>query len=347
MKPAEEFIQTRLADTLIYKTSVSTYLKQLTHTDMSSNIHTLSVDDMTRIKQNTLSNKKDVIAVYYAEGDIVDNATTTPLGATEEGIVGNKMCKDLIDLREDNNVKAVVLRVNSPGGSAFASEQIWHEVVKLKAVKPVIVSMGSTAASGGYYISCSADSIFAEASTLTGSIGIFGMIPNMQGLISDKLGLDLDVVKTNLHSDMTLPIRALTESEKAVIQKNVEQGYALFIKRCAEGREMSEEEIRKVAEGRVWTGSMAKELGLVDELGGLEKAVDIAAEKAGVESYSIISYPSESNFLSTLMNEGKEDYINGKMVDALGEYYHYLRFVENVKNMDHIQARMPFELRIR
>lgn len=342
MKPAEEFIQTRLADTLIYKTSVSTYLKQLTHTDMSSDIHTLSVDDMTRIKQNTLSNKKDVIAVYYAEGDIVDNATTTPLGATEEGIVGNKMCKDLIDLREDNNVKAVVLRVNSPGGSAFASEQIWHEVVKLKAVKPVIVSMGSTAASGGYYISCSADSIFAEASTLTGSIGIFGMIPNMQGLISDKLGLDLDVVKTNLHSDMTLPIRALTESEKAVIQKNVEQGYALFIKRCAEGREMSEEEIRKVAEGRVWTGSMAKELGLVDELGGINDAIKAASQKAQLEDFTILSYPKKQDPLSQLLQDGKDNYINSQLKKNAGQYYDYLNIVQRLQHSNPIQAHMGF-----
>jgi protease-4 len=169
----------------------------------------------------------------------------------------------------------------------------------------------------------------------------------MENLLTDKLGLHFETVKTNKFADMGNRTRSFNAEEKAAMQNYINQGYKLFVQRCAEGRGMTTEAIEKIAEGRVWTGAAAKELGLVDELGGLEKAVDIAAEKAGVESYSIISYPSESNFLSTLMNEGKEDYINGKMVDALGEYYHYLRFVENVKNMDHIQARMPFELRIR
>jgi protease-4 len=207
--------------------------------------------------------------------------------------------------------------------------------------------MGDYAASGGYYISCAADCIVADPTTLTGSIGIFGMFPNLENLLTDKLGLHFETVKTNKFADMGNQTRAFNAEEKVAMQNYINQGYKLFVQRCAEGRGMTTEAIEKIAEGRVWTGAAAKELGLVDELGGLEKAVDIAAEKAGVESYSIISYPSESNFLSTLMNEGKEDYINGKMVDALGEYYHYLRFVENVKNMDHIQARMPFELRIR
>ena len=207
--------------------------------------------------------------------------------------------------------------------------------------------MGDYAASGGYYISCAADCIVADPTTLTGSIGIFGMFPNMENLLTDKLGLHFETVKTNKFADMGNRTRSFNSEEKAAMQNYINQGYKLFVQRCAEGRGMTTEAIEKIAEGRVWTGAAAKELGLVDELGGLDKAVDIAAEKAGVESYSIISYPSESNFLSTLMNEGKEDYINGKMVDALGEYYHYLRFVENVKNMDHIQARMPFELRIR
>ena len=207
--------------------------------------------------------------------------------------------------------------------------------------------MGDYAASGGYYISCAADCIVADPTTLTGSIGIFGMFPNLENLLTDKLGLHFETVKTNKFADMGNQTRAFNAEEKVAMQNYINQGYKLFVQRCAEGRGMTTEAIEKIAEGRVWTGAAAKELGLVDELGGLEKAVNIAAEKVGVESYSIISYPSESNFLSTLMNEGKEDYINGKMVDALGEYYHYLRFVENVKNMDHIQARMPFELRIR
>ena len=341
MKSSKEFIQAKLVDTLIYKTDVFHYLKQLTHNYNSKNINTLSLNEMTHLKQSTLPNPKNTIAVYYAEGDIVDNASTMSLGATE-GIVGNKMCKDLALLREDNNVKAVVLRVNSPGGSAFASEQIWHEVVKLKAVKPVIVSMGSAAASGGYYISCAADSIFAEPTTLTGSIGIFGMIPNMQGLISNKLELDLDVVKTNKHSDMSLPIRALTESEKALIQKNVERGYALFIKRCAEGRGMSEEDIQKIAEGRVWTGSMAKELGLVDELGGINEAIKAASKKAQLENFTILSYPKKQDPFSQLLQSGKDNYINSKLKEKAGYYYNYLDIVNRLQHINPMQAHMGF-----
>ena len=297
---------------------------------------------MKNVKRNVpLDKSGNIIAVYYAFGGIDDG--TSP----EEGINSEKVIKDLRKLREDETIQAVVLRVNSPGGSAYGSEQIWREVVLLKEKKPVIVSMGDYAASGGYYISCAADCIVADPTTLTGSIGIFGMFPNLENLLTDKLGLHFETVKTNKFADMGNRTRSFNSEEKAAMQNYINQGYKLFVQRCAEGRGMTTEAIEKIAEGRVWTGAAAKELGLVDELGGLEKAVNIAAEKAGVESYSIISYPSESNFLSTLMNEGKEDYINGKMVDALGEYYHYLRFVENVKNMDHIQARMPFELRIR
>ena len=341
MSPSEDFIQAGLADTLTYKADVVTYLKRLTHNDINKDIRSLSMKEMIRIEQVTLPHPKNTIAVYYAGGEIVDNATPISLGTTE-GIDGNKMCKDLSQLREDDNVKAVVLRVNSPGGSAFASEQIWHEVVKLKAIKPVIVSMGSAAASGGYYISCAADSIFAEASTLTGSIGIYGMIPNMKDLVTEKIGLDFDVVKTNSHSDMNFPIRALSESEKTFIQKNVERGYALFVKRCAEGRGMSEEAIRKVAEGRVWTGAMAKEIGLVDELGGINEAIKAASEKAQLEEFAISYYPEKQDPLSQLLQSGKEDYINSQLRGKAGHYYDYLNIVHRLQHLNPMQAHMGF-----
>ena len=340
--PAESYIANGLADTLMYKDGVLAYLKEMSGREADESLRTLSLEDMKNVKRNVpLDKSGNIIAVYYAFGGIDDG--TSP----EEGINSEKVIKDLRKLREDETIQAVVLRVNSPGGSAYGSEQIWREVVLLKEKKPVIVSMGDYAASGGYYISCAADCIVADPTTLTGSIGIFGMFPNMENLLTDKLGLHFETVKTNKFADMGNRTRSFNSEEKAAMQNYINQGYKLFVQRCAEGRGMTTEAIEKIAEGRVWTGAAAKELGLVDELGGLDKAVDIAAEKAGVESYSIISYPSESNFLSTLMNEGKEDYINGKMEDALGEYYHYLRFVENVKNMDNIQARMPFKLRIR
>ena len=342
LSPAETYIANGLADTLMYKDGVLAYLKEMSGREADESLRTLSVEDMKNVKRNVpLDKSGNIIAVYYAYGGIDD--TSSP----EEGIDSEKVIKDLRLLREDETIQAVVLRVNSPGGSAYGSEQIWREVVLLKEKKPVIVSMGDYAASGGYYISCAADCIVADPTTLTGSIGIFGMFPNMEGLLTDKLGLHFDVVKTNKFADMGDMTRPFNNEEKAAMQNFINQGYKLFVQRCADGRGMSVEAIEKIAEGRVWTGATAKELGLVDELGGLDKAIDIAAEKAGVEAYSIINYPSQSGFFSTLMDEGKDNYINGKMIDALGESYHYLRFVESLKDMDRIQARMPFDLRIR
>lgn len=342
LKQAEAYITCGLADTLMYKDGVLDYLKEMSGREKDENLRTLSLADMKNVKRNVpLDKSGNIIAVYYAFGGIDDTTSQ------DEGIDSEKVCKDLRKLREDETIKAVVLRVNSPGGSAYGSEQIWREVVLLKEKKPVIVSMGDYAASGGYYISCAADCIVADPTTLTGSIGIFGMFPNLEGLLTDKLGLHFDMVKTNKFADMGDLTRAFNEDEKAAMQNYINHGYQLFVKRCADGRGMSVEAIEKIAEGRVWTGATAQEIGLVDELGGLNRALEIAAEKAEVEAYSIVNYPSQSGFFSSLMNEGKDDYINGKMLETLGESYHYLQFMENLKDMDRIQARMPFDLRIR
>lgn len=342
LTPAEEYIQCGLADTLMYQDEVLSYLKEKTGREKDDRLNTLSLEEMKNVKRNVpLDKSGNIIAVYYAFGGI-DDATST-----EEGINSDKVIKDLRRLREDETIKAVVLRVNSPGGSAYGSEQIWNEVVKMKAQKPVIVSMGDYAASGGYYISCAADSIVANPTTLTGSIGIFGMIPNLEKLLNDKLGLDFDVVKTNKMADMGSLNRPFNTEESAIMQNMVNNGYELFVKRCAEGRQMSIEAIKKIAEGRVWTGADAKRLGLVDELGGLDRALEIAAEKVGIEEYSVINYPAEASFFSSLMDQSKSDYIEGKISESLGDYYGYLKFVENLKEADQIQARMPFDLRIK
>ena len=339
---AETYIANGLADTLLYKDGVLDYLKTLTGCEADERLHTLSLNDMKNVKRNVpLDKSGNIIAVYYAFGEI-DNATST-----DEGINSTKVIKDLRKLREDETVKAVVLRVNSPGGSAFGSEQIWREVTLLKEEKPVIVSMGDYAASGGYYISCAANCIVADPTTLTGSIGIFGMFPNLENLLTDKLGLHFETVKTNRFADMGNMTRSFNDAEKAALQNYINNGYKLFVQRCAEGRGMSVEAIEKIAEGRVWTGSMAKELGLVDELGGLDKALEIAAQKAGVENYSVLNYPEMDNVLSTLLNEEKKDYIESQMAETLGEYYDFAKFVRNIKNADRIQARMPFDLQIR
>jgi len=341
LKEADEYIASGMADTLLYKDGVRNYLKELTGREADENLRTLSLEDMKNVKRNVpLDKSGNIIAVYYAFGGIDD--TTSP----EEGINSEKVITDLRRIREDETIKALVLRVNSPGGSAYGSEQIWHEVVKMKEVKPVIVSMGDYAASGGYYISCAADCIVADPTTLTGSIGIFGTFPNMEGLLTDKIGLHFDMVKTNPYADMGDLTRPFNTAEKEAMQNYINNGYRLFVKRCADGRGMSVEAIEKIAEGRVWTGAAAKELGLVDELGGLDKALKIAAEKAGVEAYSVISYPSKESMFEALLNEGKKDYIESQMSETLGEYYRYLKFVEGLKTGDRIQARMPFDLRI-
>ena len=258
-----------------------------------------------------------------------------------------KVIRDLRKLKDNDDVKAVVLRVNSPGGSAFASEQIWHAVKELKTKKPVIVSMGDYAASGGYYISCVADTIVAEPTTLTGSIGIFGMIPNVKGL-TDKIGLSYDVVKTNKYADFGNIMRPFNEDEKSLLQMMITEGYDTFVTRCAEGRHMTKVAIEKIAEGRVWTGETAKELGLVDELGGIDKALDIAVAKAGIEGYTVVSYPEKQDFLSSLLDTKPTNYVESQLLKSkLGEYYQQFGLLKNLQEQSMIQARIPFELNIK
>ena len=308
--PAEESVKCGLADTLIYKNNVRDYLKQLANVDKDDRLPILGLDDMINVKKNVPKDKSgDIVAVYYASGEITDQSGSA---ASEDGIVGNKVIRDLRKLKDDKDVKAVVLRVNSPGGSAFASEQIWHAVKELKAEKPVIVSMGDYAASGGYYISCVADTIVAEPTTLTGSIGIFGMVPNVKEL-ADKVGITYDVVKTNKFADFGNLMRPFNNDEKALMQMMITEGYDTFLTRCAEGRHMTKEAIGKIAEGRVWTGETAKKLGLVDELGGIDKALDIAVKKANLNGYTVVSYPEKKDFLSTLLDTKPTNYVESQL----------------------------------
>lgn len=341
LRPAEDYVHCGLADTLMYKDEVLSYLKSLAGLTGEDDLHTLSLDEMTRVKSATPKSKtRDVVAVYYAYGEI-DNGSSY-----DEGINSEKMTKDLRDLRKDKNVKAVVLRVNSPGGSAYGSEQIWREVNLLKAEKPVVVSMGDYAASGGYYISCAANKIVAEPTTLTGSIGIFGMMPDASELLTNKLGLHFDGVKTHKMADMGSMSRPFNAEESALMQQMVNQGYALFTKRCAEGRNIPLEELCKIAEGRVWTGSMAKELKLVDELGGLDTATQLAAELGKVKDYKLKSYPAKQDFLTELLNTRADRYIHGQLQETFGEYYQGFEWLRHVEQSDRLQARLPFNMRI-
>ena len=341
----EETLAEGLVDTLLYLDETKDYLKQLMNIDEDESLHVLSLNEVKNIQKNVpLDKSGNIIAMYYAEGQIVD-APSTGMNTTPE-IVGEKMCIDLRKLRDDETVKAVVLRVNSPGGSAFASEQIWNEVVKLKEKKPVIVSMGGYAASGGYYISCAADTIIAQPSTLTGSIGIFGMFPNPHKLITDKLKLNVETVKSNKHADFGSMTRPFSADERTIMQGYINRGYALFTKRCADGRQMSIADIEAIAQGRVWTGEMAKELGLVDMLGDIELAKTIAAEKAGIDSYTLISYPKEAGALDMFLDQAKESYIETRIAKAAGQFKSELNLIYNLEQMNHLQARLPYEIHL-
>ena len=343
--PAEESVRCGLADTLVYRNDVRDYLKRLVDIDEDDNLSLLGLGDMINVRKNVPKDKSgNIIAVYYASGEITDYPGST---TSEEGIVGSKVIRDLRKLKDNDDVKAVVLRVNSPGGSAFASEQIWYAVKELKTKKPVIVSMSDYAASGGYYISCGVDTIVAEPTTLTGSIGIFGMVPNVKEL-TDKIGLSYDVVKTNKYADFGNIMRPFSEGEKALLQMMVAEGYDTFITRCAEGRHTTKEAIEKIAEGRVWTGEAAKELGLVDELGGIDKALDIAVAKARVGGYTIVSYPEKKDVLSSLLDTKPTNYVESQLLKSkLGEYYRQFGLLTNLKEQSMIQARVPFELNIK
>ena len=342
----EETLAAGLVDTLLYMDGTRDYLKQLMGADEDEGLYVLSIDEVKNIQKNVpLDKSGNIIAMYYAEGQIVDVPSAGNMGTTPE-IVGEKVCRDLRKIRDDETIKAVVLRVNSPGGSAYASEQIWNEVVKLKEKKPVIVSMGDYAASGGYYISCAADTIIAQPNTLTGSIGIFGMFPNPHKLITDKLKLNVETVKSNKHADFGSMTRPFNDSERAIMQAHINRGYATFIKRCADGRQLSTADIEAVAQGRVWTGEMAKDLGLVDLLGDIEMAKEIAAEKAGIESYTLISYPEEESTLTMLLDQTKESYIEARMCKMVGQFKNELNLIYNLENMNNLQARMPYEIHL-
>ncbi|MDY5077189.1 MAG: signal peptide peptidase SppA [Bacteroidaceae bacterium] len=335
----EASVKGGLVDKLCYQDEVKKILKNKAKMDEDESLRFVSISDVA-LSEELNDKVDDEIAVYYAYGEIKEDITGG--FAQESAITSKQMTKDLQEFREDDDVKAVVLRVNSPGGSAYASEQIWREVQLLSKEKPVIVSMGALAASGGYYISCGANKIFAEPTTLTGSIGIFGMIPDATELLTDKLGLSFDVVKTNAHSDFGAMGRPLNESECRLMQAYINQGYELFTGRVAQGRKISQDSVKAVAEGRVWTGEQAMKIGLVDKLGNLNDAIAAAAKAAKIEKYSVGRYPEPAPWFASLLQEKKADYMDSQMRSALGEFYPAFSLIRNLKNQDAIQARMTF-----
>ena len=341
----KDFVKYKFVDKLIYTDQIDTEINKLLKQDADDNINTVSLAEMKVVKSK--EEKGEEIAVYYAYGNIVDNATGGML-SNEHNIVSKTVCDDLKALMDDDDVKAVVLRINSGGGSAYASEQIWHYVEMLKKEKPVVVSMGGMAASGGYYISSGANWIVAEPTTLTGSIGIFGMFPDFSGLLTEKLGVKFDEVKTNRHSAFGTPARPFNEEEMRYLNNYIDRGYALFRSRVAQGRKMKVEQVEKIAQGRVWLGQDALKVKLVDELGGLDKAVAKAAQLAKLKEYHTAAYPGKTSWVDQLLNNlSGESYINAQARQALGEYYEPFMLMKDINNQSAIQARIPFKLNIK
>jgi protease-4 len=346
LAPATELVKMKMADQLLYTDQVKAEVKKLLKIDQKDEIYQLSVSDMANVKDER--KEGDQVAVYYAFGDIVEGAAAGPTSLNESVIDAQKVCRDLEKLANDDDVKAVVVRVNSGGGSAYASEQIWHQVSELKKKKPVVVSMGGMAASGGYYMSAAANWIVAEPTTLTGSIGIFGMFPDMSNLMTNKLSLHFDLAKTNKYSDFGTLSRAFNADELARLGTYIDRGYKLFRKRVADGRHMSEAQVEQIAQGHVWLGQDALKIKLVDQLGGLNEAVSKAAALAKLDKYHTASYPAPAGWSEMLLDRMQSgNYLDEQMKAALGEYYEPMMVVRNLSNRNPIQARLPFYIYIR
>ena len=349
--PAEKMVEYNLLDGLKYGTDIDKLLKDKSTVSEKEKLRLAGVKEMATIPDTKKKINKDEIAVLYAEGSIIADQMSGIQAGTN--ITAKQFVKELTKLKENENVKAIVFRVNSPGGSAYASEQIWNAVNELKEVKPVVVSMGDYAASGGYYISCAANQIIAEANTLTGSIGIFGIIPNGAQL-AKKMGASFDGVSTNKHSNFgdevlsipligigLLPARPLNDEEGKMIQAYVERGYDLFLKRCAEGRNKTKKEIDAIGQGRVWTGKQALELGLVDRLGGIDLAIQTAAELAEIENYSVAEYPAKKDFFTALLEDSSESLSENISKGIIGkEIYDQKQIGKAWQNYDYRQAVM-------
>lgn len=344
--PAEEYKRRKLVDGLLYTDQVRDEVKKRLGIDLNDKEE--EINQVTLAEVSTLNSKSDgdKIAVYYAYGDIVDTRPTSVTGGSY--IAADEVSKDLERLSKDDDVKAVVLRVNSGGGSAYASEQIWRSVELLKKKKPIVVSMGGLAASGGYYMSCGANYIMAEPTTLTGSIGIFGMFPDFSGLLTEKLGVRFDQVTTNRNSAFGTLARPFNDEEMRVINAYVSRGYRLFLKRVADGRKLTVEKVDNIAQGRVWLAKDALKIRLIDAFGGVDDAVKKAAELAKVAKYHKEIYPEEKGLIESLWGMAdRNSYLDGQLRQVLGEYYEPFLYLKTINQRSAVQARMPFDIIVR
>lgn len=345
-EPAENILKYKMVDGLIYADQVKDEIKKLLKIGKDKKINQLGLSEIANVKGTKSTGEE--IAVYYAYGSIVQSAGAS-LFSQGHSIVGPDVCKDLEDLMNDDNVKAVVIRINSGGGDAYASEQLWHQMVELKKKKPVVVSMGDYAASGAYYMSCPANWIVAQPNTLTGSIGIFAAIPDMSGLITQKLGVKFDEVKTNSNSTFgNVMARPFNDEELGYLQGYVNRGYQLFRQRVADGRHQKTEDIEKIAQGRVWLGSDALKIKLVDQLGGLNQAIEKAASLAKLKEYHTKNYPAVPSWTEQFMaSVGRKSYLDEQLRLTLGDLYEPFIMLRNMNEREVLQARIPFVLNIK
>lgn len=338
-----DYLKMKLIDKLLYTDQVRNEIKKRLGIASGDDINQVSLADLKTVKADKNGNE---IAVYYAYGDIVD-APVSGTSLSQHNIVGKDVCKDLKELMDDDDVKAVVIRVNSGGGSAFASEQMWHQIMELKKVKPVVVSMGGYAASGGYYMSVPANWIVAEPTTITGSIGIFGMFPDFSGLASEKLGIKFDEVKTNKNGTFLSPMRPLTPDEMRMLQVYIDRGYNTFKDRVAQGRKLTMQQVETIAQGHVYTGEDALKIKLVDELGGLDKAVQKAVQLAKIKDYYTKNYPAPVNWLDQIFGDYVQDnYLSEQLHSSLGMLYQPFSILRTLNQQSAIQARIPYFINI-
>ncbi|MGB4774579.1 MAG: signal peptide peptidase SppA [Daejeonella sp.] len=341
IRNAQDALNYKMVDGLRYKDEVLDELKKLTGIGSKKDIKSVTIEEYSAGKDADKGSSDNRIAVVYAYGEIVSGE------GDDDRIGSERISRAIRKARTDTKVKAVVLRINSPGGSALASDVIWREVVLTKKVKPVIVSMGDVAASGGYYIACAADSIFAQPNTITGSIGVFGIIPNMKNFFNNKLGITFDGVKTGQFADLGSVNRPLTDAERLIIQTEVNHIYSNFTEKVAKGRNKPQSYIDSIGQGRVWSGTEALSNGLVDRLGNINDAIRSAAKKAKLKDYKLVAYPAQKDPIQSLF-ETSDDKLNNYFAKReLGENYTYYQQVKSALKTTGILTRMPYDIMIK
>lgn len=348
LQATETLMKAKMVDGMMYGDQVKDAVKKIMKLEKDDDIAQLTLNDMLNVKGGKVEGSE--IAVYYAEGDIVQDPKAATMFGNNNYIASRKVCKDLEDLMNDDDVKAVVVRINSGGGDAYASEQMWHQMSELRKVKPVVVSMGDYAASGAYYMSAPASWIVAQPNTLTGSIGIFAVIPDLSGLVTTKLGVRFDEVKTNRNSTFgNLMARPFNAEEKAMLQASVNRGYSLFRQRVAEGRRLPVESVEKIAQGRVWLATDALNIKLVDQLGGIDDAVKKAAQLAKLKDYYTSDYPAAASWMDAMLNSMSSSgtYLDEQLRQTLGDFYQPFTMLRSIDKREAIQARIPYAISIK